>query len=310
MLKADPARESFGLGAYLFVEIDSPGKEGLSVENNEVPLKPGQPASPGRRFNSTFISGPPKARTYSPRWKPAGVKSGKLRITRRGSTAAAWYTEGSSVFRELRQVELGAQDLDRVVLAANLGGSKHALDMRLRDLRIRAEDLPGWSGSPPSPKPFPWGIAAAGTGAFVLAGAGLWWLAASRRPPAGPVAGQNPEKAAGKAAEKAKAVDPDIPHPPGIWDEEGLSLLEARARAYASEHPDAGAFAERPRFSFSLRDGLPHGPFIVWHDVDPDTLKQMGKTWDEVRKRLTKRFEGTYHDGKRQGKFVSRDESG
>lgn len=74
---------------------------------------------------------------------PAKVNTGKLRLARSGSQLHYLVAEGKSQdFRELAREEFARGDVRLLRLAANTGESPTALDVRLRDLRIRAERLP------------------------------------------------------------------------------------------------------------------------------------------------------------------------
>ena len=66
-------------------------------------------------------------------------------------------------------------------VGAETGVSDHSIEIRLEDLTIRAEGLPGLEGPPPAPAAFPWGLAAGGSAGLALLGAAVWWLAARKR---------------------------------------------------------------------------------------------------------------------------------
>src|SRR4029077_20086436 len=71
---------------------------------------------------------------------PAGGRLGHLRITRVGKKAVLAVAQGDNEFRELHRVELGAEDITMLRLAANPGNGPNAVDLRLLDLRVRALD--------------------------------------------------------------------------------------------------------------------------------------------------------------------------
>ena len=96
----------------------------------------------------------------------------------------------------------------------------------------------------------------------------------------------------------------------GAWDDDALRKLEGHAAAYAAGHPETEAYTERPRFAFSLRGGLLHGPFVAWAPLDRAAMKRLGANWEEVCEKLPKRFEGGYRDGRRNGVFLYHNGSG
>jgi hypothetical protein len=70
------------------------------------------------------------------------TQSGRLRVTRTGSEVTFWVEEGTEGFHELGRQELGAEDLAFVRLSAYAPPGHGPVDIRLVDLRIRANSLP------------------------------------------------------------------------------------------------------------------------------------------------------------------------
>ena len=130
----------------------------------------------------------------------------------------------------------------------------------------------------------------------MLAGMAVWFLAATQRRRIGEAVLEDPD---------ATGLVPD-----DGWDDEALRKLEEHAAAYAAGHPDAETYAERPRFRFSLRGGVLHGPFVAWAPLDKAAKKHLSTNWEKVCEKLPKRFEGGYRNGKRNGEFVYRNGSG
>jgi WD40 repeat protein len=86
---------------------------------------------------------------YMGREFPTKAKAGRLRLVRTGSLLSYYTAEGSnSEFTFLQQYPFGAEDLKDVRLMVAPGGPKAALDVRVTDLRIRAEALPGTAAAP------------------------------------------------------------------------------------------------------------------------------------------------------------------
>jgi hypothetical protein len=109
------------------------------------------------------------------------AKAGRFRIVRVGPVVHYFVAEGTSdTFRELQQVEFVTKDFDRVRFMCQVNDAPSALDVLLKDLTIRAEGLPGWTGSVPQPKRFPWWIVVAAVSCVVALGVGLWWTAARK----------------------------------------------------------------------------------------------------------------------------------
>jgi hypothetical protein len=199
-------------------------------------------------------------------------------------------------FRQIYQVEFGAEDLEMARLAAVTGGSTAAVDVLWKDIELRAEALPGLpSTSEATPGQSPWWVLAVTTAVAVLAGIAVWSLAVVQRRRAVGV-GPKDQGAADTTADDA-------------WDDDALRKLEEHAAAYAAGHPEAETYTERPRFAFSLRDGLLHGPFVAWAPLGKAAMKRLGANWDELCETLPKRFEGGYRNGQRNGVFLYRNGS-
>jgi Protein of unknown function (DUF1583) len=148
IVKADEPIRGYGLAATLWAQTDTPTHEAVTIERGIIPRE-------GERFTSTRVSGPADARKYDVRRKPAGSRSGRIRMERVGTKVTTSFADGEQPFRVLRTVELGPEDLTLVRLGAETGMSDHAVEILLEDLTIRAEALPGLrapaSGNPPGP---------------------------------------------------------------------------------------------------------------------------------------------------------------
>jgi hypothetical protein len=86
--------------------------------------------------------------------------------------------------------------------------------------------------------------------------------------------------------------------------------MEASAAAFAKAHPEIANCAQRPKFQFSSRDGTLHGPFAAWRAVAKEDYDRLGGSWDEVRDKLPRLFDGSYLEGQRHGTFSCYDDEG
>jgi Protein kinase domain/Protein of unknown function (DUF1583) len=248
-------------------------------------------------YSAAFVRTVGGERKTSGNWPATSARKGTLRLVRTGPVLHYLVAEEDKrEFRLIYQVEFGAEDLEMARLAAVTGGSTAAVDVLWKDIELRAEALPGLSDtSTATPGQSPWWVLAVAVAVAVLAGIAVWSLAVWQRRRAGGATPKDPGTA-------DATVD-------GAWDDDGLRKLEEHAAAYAAGHPDAESYTERPRFAFSLRAGLLHGPFVAWAPLEKAAMKRLGKDWEEICEKLPKRFEGGYRNGKRNGAFVYRNGS-
>jgi hypothetical protein len=227
-------------------------------------------------------------------------KEGRFRLVRTGPTLHFQVAEGTNpAFRELFATEFGTEPLEFVRLAAVTGGSQKAVEVLWKDLAVRAEELPGFTGPAPRPSSPFGGLLWVAVGIVAVAGlAALVWLRAAAKKPGTPSGGDGP------TPHKSKPVPTDA------WDEATLATMEEAAASYAQAHPEDAACGHRARFQFTLHQGRLHGPFIAWKPIDREELEKLGPSWDEVRAKLPVLFQGTYHRGKRQGTFTYHDDQG
>jgi hypothetical protein len=110
---------------------------------------------------------------------PLTAKTGRLRFVRNGSTLAYWVSEGDDPkFTFLQEYPLGTEDLKDIRLVGSTGGPKAALDVRVTDLRIRADSLPYLPSDPGTGTRKSWweGSLTLGIGLALLTGASAFWL--------------------------------------------------------------------------------------------------------------------------------------
>jgi uncharacterized protein DUF1583 len=128
-------------------------------------------------------------RRFRNSYAPAANKAGRLRLTRAGPEVAFWAADGPGAdFRELCRYDLGREDLRMIRLAA-FTNLPQPVDLRLTDLKIRADDLDVGAdtgavtaGGGPKTRSKGWLAAAAIIGVLVVvAFLGAWLLARRAR---------------------------------------------------------------------------------------------------------------------------------
>ncbi len=83
---------------------------------------------------------------------PASASTGRLRLVRRGAMLSCYTSEEpQEAFTLLSRGEFGTKDLKNVRLLAATGGPPASLDVRVTDLRIRADGLVQGSDQVPLP---------------------------------------------------------------------------------------------------------------------------------------------------------------
>jgi hypothetical protein len=173
------------VGVELYLMTDTPTQESVGLyrgiqgkEREEV-------------FSCMRMTGPKGKRSYPNHIEPATTKSGRLRVTRTGTEVVYWAAEDEGEFRELWCYELNTEDLRMVRIAAYTSRTPEAVDVRIRDLRIRATDMaideatgsPAVAEAPPASKGRGW-LIVGGLTSLLLAGgivAGVFLVRRSRR---------------------------------------------------------------------------------------------------------------------------------
>jgi WD40 repeat protein len=131
ILHADQPTQGHGVGVELFVSTVAPASKELGlfrasrVNEGEVYMSSLSPIVDGQR-------------QYRVRHFEASAKAGRLRITRIGSEAITSIAEADATeFKELCREDLGAETVNVVRVSAYTGHAPHAVDLRIKDLRIR-----------------------------------------------------------------------------------------------------------------------------------------------------------------------------
>jgi len=98
------------------------------------------------------------------------AKTGKLRFERRGPTLN-YIVESAGKTEEIHTSQLGTGDIDMIRFAADNGGSPTMVDVRIREITLRADDLGGATLLPPRRRWFT--LFNAGIAAIVIVGLGI-----------------------------------------------------------------------------------------------------------------------------------------
>jgi hypothetical protein len=132
ILQGEQPTEGHGVGVELFVATVAPVSKELGlfraarVNEGEVYMSSLSPIVDGKR-------------KYLVRTFEASARAGRLRITRIGDEAILWTAERDGTdFKELCREDLGPETVNVVRVSAFTGHAEHALDLRIKDLRIRS----------------------------------------------------------------------------------------------------------------------------------------------------------------------------
>jgi hypothetical protein len=183
ILLGNQPERGHGVGVELFVATDTPTQEDLGLFRMAR-------VQEGQVYKFTRSRVQDGERKYGGDDTPATCKSGRLRITRLGTAARMSAAEGDADdFRELWVEELGAEDVNLVRVAAFPGHAPNALDLLVKDLRVRtlgpgeaiAQTAP--APSPPTAPPRVWLLVAGLIGLVILVvGLGGWLVRRRNRP--------------------------------------------------------------------------------------------------------------------------------
>jgi hypothetical protein len=144
ILKADVPTEGYGVGVSIFAAIEPEALNAVSLARRV-----------GTMGNTNFLSdrmtpGEPSA-SHVMSSTPARQTTGKLRIQRIGNAATFFVADGDGDFVPIYQdaktkktdVEFGVEDIRYFQVGGDAGQSQAALDVRVLDLTVRADELPG-----------------------------------------------------------------------------------------------------------------------------------------------------------------------
>ena len=156
VLKADRPKTGYGVGVSIYAAIDTDTSDAVSLARRVVPR--GEAVFMSDRMTPDEGQAKHKIAT-----RPSTASAGKLRLHRAGSKLRFLVTEENRPeFDTVDEVEFGTADVRWLQIAGDAGGSESGLDLRLLDLSVAAEDLPGLAAAPAEapaqsspPKPLP-----------------------------------------------------------------------------------------------------------------------------------------------------------
>jgi predicted RNA-binding Zn-ribbon protein involved in translation (DUF1610 family) len=145
ILNAERPDTGYGVGVSMYAAIDPKANDAVSLSRRLMPE--------GKAVYMADRLLPADGRvTHHVKTFPATAAAGKLRLRRVGSVVHYLVADGPDAdFVQVDQQELGTADLRPLQVGGDAGGSQSALDARLLDLSIRAEDLPGLPAPVPAP---------------------------------------------------------------------------------------------------------------------------------------------------------------
>ncbi|MDR3637966.1 MAG: DUF1583 domain-containing protein [Isosphaeraceae bacterium] len=136
-LEVEEPKTTRGTGIELYVVVNSPEQEAASLSHLRT--------QKGEYFYTAYraAKGPDGKRQHKVKSAPAKGASGKLRLTRTGSTLSYRTAGDDGEFVPIEQFAIGTSDLELVRVAMNPGGSPTAASALITDLTIRSAESPG-----------------------------------------------------------------------------------------------------------------------------------------------------------------------
>jgi S1-C subfamily serine protease len=139
VLKADQPNAGDGVGAIMDGWIDPHGNNTVSLARRLLP-------------NGKMAFVVDRAQRVQGKWThhlkshPATATAGKLRMEREGALLRCRVSEGKNAeFVTVAEIDIGRADMNGIKVGGSTGRSESGLDLRLVDLTVRAEVLPGLS---------------------------------------------------------------------------------------------------------------------------------------------------------------------
>jgi hypothetical protein len=133
LLRYEQPRDGYGVGVGIVVEFPA-AMDMITIERFAVP-------SQGDTFTSTRIQSADGNRTVSSRRIPARSRAGKLRLVRTGASVRTYYADGGDSFKLLRELDVGSDDARILQFGADTGSKAYRVEVLLKSLGIRADEL-------------------------------------------------------------------------------------------------------------------------------------------------------------------------
>ena len=135
--------------------------------------------------------------------------AGRFRLVRTGATWHYYFAQGDDEeYQFLYRDELGESDLQTVLIEAIAMHSPKAVEVLWKDLTVRAEELPGWSGSPVAGTRRLLWLAAVAMATIAVLTAATWSLAHRARTKAQAAASRSTTRRVQLSATPGRAVSP------------------------------------------------------------------------------------------------------
>jgi hypothetical protein len=173
VLKAAQPKTGYGVGVAIYAAIDTDTGDAVSLSRRvEVSGK-----AVFKSDRMTPADGGPKHKMGKP--LPSAAPAGQLRLSRQGSKLRFLVSEGARPdVMLLNEVDFGTADVRWLQVAGDAGDSDSALDLRLLELTVLADELPGLIDAPEQPATQPVPAIPPRASAPATTGRRNWWIAA------------------------------------------------------------------------------------------------------------------------------------
>jgi serine/threonine protein kinase len=152
-----PKTGTYGPGVSIYAAINTDTQDAVSLGRRVMPN--GKVVFMSDRMKP--VEGKPP--THDVKQRPSTKATGKLRVRRAGTRVTFFVSDGDqSDFFKIGESDIGTGDISWMQIGGDVGDTEAAVDVRLLELTIGADELPGLTKL--SPGPTPPGNASAGLG--------------------------------------------------------------------------------------------------------------------------------------------------